>query len=173
MTAHLLLDAAAAILVVAGLAGTLLPAVPGTLLVFAGLFLAAWADGFARVGAGGLAVIGFLAALSWAVDFAGAALGARRVGASPLALAGATLGAFAGLFLGIPGLILGPFLGAVAGELAARGSVLRAGKVGVAAWLGLVAAAIAKLALAFLMVAVFAAFWFLGSAAGVPGSIRT
>ncbi|HEX3097761.1 MAG TPA: DUF456 domain-containing protein [Usitatibacter sp.] len=173
MTAHLLLDAAAAILVVAGLAGTLLPVVPGTLLVFAGLFLAAWADGFARVGMGGLAVIGFLAALSWGIDFAGAALGARRVGASPLALAGATLGAFAGLFFGIPGLILGPFLGAVAGELAARGSVLRAGKVGLAAWLGLVAAAIAKLALAFLMVAVFAAFWFLGSAAGVAGSIRT
>ena len=173
MTAHLLLDAAAAILVVAGIAGTLIPAVPGTLLVFAGLFLAAWGDGFARVGAGGLAVIGFLAALSWAIDFAGAALGARRVGASPLGLAGATLGAFAGLFFGIPGLILGPFLGAVAGELAARGSLVRAGKVGAAAWLGLVAAAIAKLVLAFLMVAVFAAFWFLGSAAGVPGSIRT
>lgn len=173
MTAHLLLDAAAAILVVAGLAGTVLPVVPGTLLVLAGLVLAAWADGFARVGLGGLAVIGFLAALSWAIDIAGAALGARRVGASPFALAGATLGAFAGLFLGIPGLIFGPFFGAVAGELAARGSLLHAGKVGLAAWLGLVAAAIAKLVLAFLMVAVFAALWFLGSAAGVPGAIRT
>lgn len=173
MTARLLYDLLAVVLVVAGLAGTLLPVLPGTLLVFAGLFVAAWADGFAHVGAGGLAAIGVLAALSWVVDFAGAALGAKRVGASPLALGGATLGAVVGLFLGIPGLILGPFLGAVAGELLARGGLVRAGKVGVAAWLGLVLAAVAKVALAFLMIATFAAFWLLAGGAAIPGAIRT
>ena len=163
MSARILFDVLAAILVAAGLAGTLLPVVPGAALVFAGLFLAAWADDFARVGAVGLVIIGALGLLSFVVDFAGSVLGAKRVGASPLALVGATAGAIVGLFFGIPGLIVGPFLGAVAGELLARGSLLRAGKVGVGTWIGLLLAAIAKLVLAFLMIAVFAAFYFFSS----------
>ncbi|HXZ47406.1 MAG TPA: DUF456 family protein [Usitatibacter sp.] len=159
MTVHLLYYAAAAILVLAGLAGTVLPVVPGTLLVFAGLLLAAWADGFARVGPVGLAIVGALALLSLAVDLAASVLGAKRVGASPQALAGATLGAVAGLFLGLAGLLLGPFIGAVVGELAARREWRQAGKVGLGTWLGLLFAAIAKLVLAFLMIATFAAFY--------------
>jgi uncharacterized protein YqgC (DUF456 family) len=162
VSAHLLYDVLAAILVVAGLAGTVLPALPGAALVFAGLFLAAWADDFTRVGVGGLAIIGALMVASFIADLAGSILGARRVGASPLALIGATVGALVGIFLGIPGLIFGPFIGAVAGELLARGSVLRAGKVGLGTWLGLLLAAVAKLVLAFLMVATFAAFYLLG-----------
>lgn len=149
----------AALLVVAGLVGTILPVLPGALLVFGGLYLAAWADGFARVGAVGLAIIAALGLLALAVDFAASVLGAKRVGASPQALAGAALGGLVGLFLGIPGLILGPFLGAVAGELLARRGLLQAGKVGLGTWLGLLFAAIAKLALAFLMVATFFAFY--------------
>ena len=159
MTAHLLYYAVAGILVVAGIAGTVLPVIPGALLVFGGLFLAAWADDFTRVGFAGLAFIGTLAVLSFVVDFAASVLGAKRVGASPQALVGATIGAVVGLFLGIPGLLLGPFVGAVAGELVARGGWLRAGKVGLGTWLGLVFAAIAKLVLAFLMVATFLAFY--------------
>lgn len=159
VSVHLLHYAVAAVLVIAGLAGTVLPVLPGALLVFGGLFVAAWADDFARVGFAGLAIIGALGLLSMVVDFAASILGAKRVGASPLALAGATLGALAGLFLGIPGLLLGPFVGAVAGELMARRGWLRAGKVGLGAWLGLLFAAIAKLVLAFLMVATFLAFY--------------
>jgi hypothetical protein len=149
----------AALLVVAGLVGTILPVLPGALLVFGGLFLAAWADGFARVGTVGLGIIAALGLLALAVDFAASVLGAKRVGASPQALAGAALGGLVGLFLGIPGLILGPFLGAVAGELLARRGLLQAGKVGLGTWLGLLFAAVAKLALAFLMVATFLAFY--------------
>jgi len=156
VTLQLLCYAAAAVLVVAGLVGTVLPALPGALFVFAGLLLAAWADGFAHVGWGGLAVIGALGLLSVGVDFAATILGARRVGASPLALAGATVGAFLGLFFGLPGLVFGPFAGAVLGELIARRDLLQAGKAGLGTWLGLVLAAIAKLALAFAMIAVFA-----------------
>jgi len=156
---HLLHYFLAILLVIAGLAGTVLPVLPGALLVFGGLTLAAWADGFARVGAAGLGIIAVLAALSFLVDFAGSILGAKRVGASPLALAGATAGALVGLFLGIPGILLGPFIGAVAGELVARGGLLQAGKVGLGTWLGLLFAAIAKLVLAFLMIATFLAFY--------------
>lgn len=156
MTLQLLSYAAAALLVILGLAGTVLPVLPGALFVFAGLLLAAWTDGFAHVGWAGLAVIGVLALLSVGLDFVATTLGAKRVGASPLALAGATVGAFLGLFFGLPGLIFGPFAGAVLGELIARRDLLQAGKAGLGTWLGLILAAIAKLALAFAMIAVFA-----------------
>ena len=150
---------AAAILVVIGLAGTVLPVIPGTMLVFAGLVVAAWADGFMRVGWVGLTIIGVLAALAFVADFVASLLGAKRVGASPLALFGAALGGLVGIFGGIVGMIVGPFVGAFAGEWMARGRVMQAGKVGLGTWLGLVAAAIAKVVLAFAMIAVFFAFY--------------
>lgn len=149
----------AAILVLAGLAGTVLPVLPGALLVFAGLLVAAWADGFARVGAVGLSVIGALGLLSMGADFLGSVMGAKRVGASPQALIGAALGGLVGLVFGIPGLIVGPFAGAVLGELFARGRLAQAGKVGIGTWLGLLAAAVLKVIIAFLMIATFAAFY--------------
>jgi len=156
-----LYDLLAVLLVIVGLAGTVLPAIPGALLVFAGLFVAAWADGFARVGMAGLAIIAILGALSFVADFLAALLGAKRAGASPMALAGATLGAVLGLFLGLPGMLLGPFIGAVGGELLARGRLAQAGKVGLATWLGLVVAAVLKVVIAFMMIATYLAFYFL------------
>jgi uncharacterized protein YqgC (DUF456 family) len=159
VTLRLLLDALAVLLVLAGLAGTVLPVLPGAILVFAGLFVAAWADDFARVGFGGLAIIAALGLISMGVDFLGSVLGAKRVGASPQALAGAAIGAVVGIFFGIPGIVLGPFVGAVLGELLARGGLVRAGKVGLGTSLGLLLAAIAKLVLAFAMIAVFFAFY--------------
>lgn len=145
----------AAVLVIAGLVGTILPVLPGALFVFGGLFFAAMADGFARVGWIALTIIGALGLLSFVVDFVASLLGAKRVGASPLALLGATLGGIAGIFVGIPGLIFGPFIGAVLGELLARGGLAKAGKVGLGTWLGLVVAAVLKVVLAFMMVATF------------------
>ncbi|MEP7069242.1 MAG: DUF456 family protein [Usitatibacter sp.] len=151
--------ALAALLVIVGLVGTVLPVLPGMLFVFGGLFLAAWAEGFARVGAVGLTLIGVLAALGLASDFIASLLGAKRVGASPRALLGASLGGVIGVFFGIPGLLLGPFLGAALGELSARGGLAQAGKVGLGTWLGLLAAAIAKVVIAFAMIATFLAFY--------------
>ena len=149
--------AVAALLVAVGLAATVVPVLPGVLLVFGGLLLAAWAEGFSRVGVVGLSLIGALAALAFAADFVASLLGAKRVGASPKALFGATVGGVVGIFLGIPGMLLGPFVGAVLGELWARGGIAQAGKVGVGTWLGLLFAAIAKVVIAFLMIATFLA----------------
>jgi len=163
VTLRLLLDGLAIVLVVAGIVGTVLPAIPGALFVFAGLFVAAWADDFARVGFGGLSIVAALGLLTLLVDLAGSVLGAKRVGASRQALAGAAIGAVVGIFFGIPGLILGPFAGAVLGELLARGGLVRAGKVGLATSLGLLLAAVAKLVLAFAMVATFLAFYLYNS----------
>ena len=157
----LLLWVLAGALVAVGFVGILLPAVPGTALIFAGLLLAAWADGFARVGVGTLLLVGLLGALSYGVDFVAAALGAQRAGASRWAMVGAALGTLLGLPFGLPGLIAGPLVGAVIGEFLVHRDVSRAGRAGVAAWIGFAIGATVKIALAFAMVAVFMAALFL------------
>ena len=154
----------AAVLVIAGLVGTIVPVLPGTLLVFGGLFFAAYADNFARVGAWGLSIIGILGALAFVADFFASLVGAKRVGASPQALFGAALGGIVGFFFGIFGMLMGPFAGAMAGELFARRDILRAGKVGLGTWLGMLVAAVLKVVLAFAMIATFLAFYFANGA---------
>jgi uncharacterized protein YqgC (DUF456 family) len=149
-------------LVLAGLAGTLLPVLPGIPLVFGGLALAAWIDSFQRVGWFTLLLLGSLAVAAVLIDFIAAGLGAKRVGASKLALAGAVVGTFAGIFFGLIGIFVGPFIGAVAGEFIARGRLGDAGKVGVATWLGLLFGTLAKIAVAFTMLGIFAASYLLG-----------
>jgi uncharacterized protein YqgC (DUF456 family) len=151
----------ATVLIVVGFVGIVVPALPGTMLIFAGLLLAAWTDGFERVGVLTLVVLGVLAVLSYGIDFIAAAMGARRLGASRRAVVGAGLGTLAGLFFGIPGLILGPFVGAVAGELTVDRDVKRAGRAGLAAWIGFVVGMGVKIGLAVGMVAIFlVAFFF-------------
>lgn len=150
----------ALLLVGIGLAGSVLPALPGVPLVFAGLLLAAWAGKFEQVGVFPLVVLGLLTLLSFVIDLAATALGAKRVGATKLAVLGAALGTLAGLFLGLPGLILGPFVGAVAGELISHGQVQQATRAGVATWLGLLFGTLAKLALVFTMLGLFALAYF-------------
>jgi uncharacterized protein YqgC (DUF456 family) len=145
------------LLVAVGLMGTVLPALPGVPLVFLGLALAAWAEGFQYVGAGTLSVLGLMALLAYGIDLVAGALGAKKFGASRLAVLGAALGTLAGLFLGLPGLVLGPFVGGAAGELYARRDLKQAGRAGFGAWLGLVVGGATKLALTFSMLAVFLA----------------
>ena len=145
----------AILLVLGGIAGSVLPALPGVPLVFIGLLLGAWIDHFQKVGWFTLVVLGLLTLLSFAVDFLATSMGAKRVGASKWAIAGSALGTLAGLFFGIPGLILGPFLGAVAGELLARRGQRQAVRSGFGAWIGLLVGTAGKLALIFTMVGIF------------------
>jgi uncharacterized protein YqgC (DUF456 family) len=151
----------AVVLILAGLAGIVLPGMPGTVLIFAGLLLAAWADGFMRVGAVTLVVLGMVTVASYAIDFVAAAFGAGRLGASKRAMMGAALGTALGLVLGLPGLILGPFIGAVLGELSATRDLARAAGIGVGAWIGFIIGVAVKVGVAFLMIGIFlAAFFF-------------
>lgn len=145
----------AALLIVLGFAGLILPLVPGIPLVFAGLVLLAWAENFAYVGWLTLSLLGVLALLSYGIDLLASALGARKFGASPRAVAGAALGALAGLFFGLPGIVLGPFVGAVIGEFSQRATLKAAAHAGVGATLGLLFGALLKIALAFSMLGVF------------------
>jgi len=144
-----------ALLILVGLAGTVLPALPGTALVLAGIVLGAWVDDFTRVGIGTLAVITTLAVLAWVLDYAAGLLGAKRAGASRQALVGAALGTVAGLFLGLVGVLFMPLVGAAVGEYLARKDERRALNVGFSTWLGIMIGLIAKVVLAFMMIGIF------------------
>jgi uncharacterized protein YqgC (DUF456 family) len=145
----------AALIVVAGLAGTVVPALPGVPLIFAGLFLGAWIGDFETVGWVSIGVLGALAALAWIIDAIAGAAGARYVGAGPRAFWGATIGAIVGMFFGLAGMLIGPFVGAVIGELSGGSDLVRSGRAGVGTWLGMVVATAIKLAIAFLMIGIF------------------
>ena len=102
-----------------------------------------------------------------ALDLIAGALGAKRVGASPRAVAGALIGTLIGVFFGLPGLLLGPFFGAVAGELASGNSMLRSAHVGVSAWVGLIFGALVKLVASLTMVGLFGAAWWWNRSASI------
>jgi uncharacterized protein len=152
----ILLYVLAAVLVLAGLVGTVLPMLPGIPILYAGLWLAAGVDGYRHVGLWWLLAIAVVGALGLLLDFVAGMFGAKRVGAQPAAVWGAMAGTFVGLFFGLPGLLLGPFVGALAGELMSGSSVLRSTHVGAGTWIGLLLGTLAKIALSFVMVAMFA-----------------
>ncbi|MGH8195036.1 MAG: DUF456 domain-containing protein [Woeseiaceae bacterium] len=155
MDVSILWYVAAGALILVGLAGTILPALPGVPLVFAGMWLAAWVGDYSEIGVWTVVSLGVLAGVAVLLDFVAGLLGARRVAASTAALWGAMIGTGVGLFFGLPGLLLGPFLGAVAGELRSGGSVTRSTHVGVATWIGLLFGTLAKVALSFTMLGIF------------------
>ncbi|MCX8005139.1 MAG: DUF456 domain-containing protein [Burkholderiaceae bacterium] len=144
-------------LIAVGIAGVVLPALPGIVFVYGGIVLGAWIGGFREVGVGTLIVLGLLALAGMVVDYVASSIAAQRAGASRAGLFGAALGTVAGVFTGLIGLLFLPLAGAALGEFIARRDALRAGKVGLATWLGLVAGAAIKLAIVFAMVGVFVA----------------
>ncbi len=146
-------------LVIGGLIGAVYPMLPGPPMVFAGLWLGAYADHYGHAGFKTLILIAVLGGIAVLLDFVAASFGAKRVGASPQAVTGATLGTLVGLFFGIPGLLFGPFIGAVLGELYAQRSLNQAAASGFGTWLGLLLGTIAKLALSFMMIGTFALAW--------------
>lgn len=145
----------AVVLIAVGIAGTILPALPGAILVFGGIVLAAWIDDFARIPVWLLGVLAVLTALAWIVDYVAAAAGAKKAGASRYAVVGAMIGTVLGIVTGLWGLLFMPLVGAALGEFIAQRDLRRAGKVGLATWLGLLLGTAAKVAIVFAMVGVF------------------
>jgi uncharacterized protein YqgC (DUF456 family) len=146
----------AGLLVLAGMAGTVLPALPGPPLVLLGILLAAWIDRFAKIPGYICAIVSVLALVAMAVDWIAGAMGAKKMGASRLAIIGATVGAIFGVLSGFWGLLFMPLLGAAAGEFIARQDLLRAGQVGLATWLGMLLGTVAKLAIVAMMLGIAA-----------------
>lgn len=147
----------AVLFMLVGIAGTVLPAIPGVPLIFVGMLLAAWINDFQLISVFTVIVMAILAVLAMIADYVVVALTAKRAGASKQGVIGAVVGTIAGLFTGLWGLLFMPLAGAALGELIARKDMLHAGKVGVATWLGLIIATIVKLAVAFTMVGLFIA----------------
>lgn len=151
----------AVVLIVIGVAGTVLPALPGIPIMLLGLLLIAWMDGFVAVTLSTMLWLGVLALLSVVIDFLATAEGARRFGAGRMAILGATLGLFVGLFFGLPGLLFGPFLGAVAGHLLGKASLDQSVRAGVGASIGVVIGTVSKVVIAGLMLVWFTLAWLL------------
>ena len=149
------------LLVIIGLAGTLLPALPGTPIMLAGMALMAWLNGFARIGYGTLLGLTALTLLAQFLDFIATAEGARRFGAGRGAILGATLGLLVGLFFGIPGMLLGPFLGAVIGHRLGEATLDDSVRAGVGASIGVLVGTVAKVVIGVAMLVWFALAWWL------------
>jgi len=145
--------------ILVGVIGIVLPALPGVPLVFLGLLLAAWGDGFERVGWVTLTVLAVLTIASFIVDVLATLVGAKRVGASRKALWGTFIGTFAGLLFLPIGLLAGPLLGALAGEYWHTRELGRSTRVGLATWLGILLGVALKLALVIAMLGLFALAW--------------
>lgn len=144
-----------AILTVTGLSGLLLPVVPGAPLLFLGLLFGAWAEGFTYIGIGTLLILAAMAAMTYVVEFAASILGVKKYGGSNRAMIGAALGGFAGLFLGIPGILAGPFVGAVIGELSLQRSLDEASRAGFGTVVGMALGIAGKLAIGIAMIGLF------------------
>jgi uncharacterized protein YqgC (DUF456 family) len=156
MAAQTLLFVLAARLILTGLAGTVLPILPGVPLVFAGMWLAAATDHYQHVGTFTLIILGALTVFALLIDFVASIAGAKRVGATGRAIWGASIGMIVGIFFGLPGLLLGPFIGALIGELSSGSTMHQATRVGIGTWIGLLFGTLAKIALCFTMLGVFA-----------------
>ena len=163
MQVDTLLSVLGALLIVIGLAGAVVPVLPGIPLIFGGIWLIARVDHYSHLGVWWLAGIALVGAVGLMMDLLAAAFGAKRVGASPRAVWGALLGTLIGLFFGLPGLLLGPFFGAVLGVLSAGKTMQRGARVGVSTWVGLLIGTIIKLVSSVTMVALFGAGWWWNS----------
>jgi uncharacterized protein YqgC (DUF456 family) len=146
----------AGIIIAAGFVGSILPNLPGIPVMFGGMLLAAWLGHFEKIPVWVIVLLGVLAAFSIVFDFLAGTWGAKKYGASGAALWGALIGTVVGLFFGIPGLLLGPFVGAVVGQLASGSRIDHSARVGVGTWIGLLIATAIKLAVAFMMLGMFA-----------------
>ncbi len=160
------------LLILVGIAGTVLPVLPGTALVIAGIVWGAWLDDFTRVPVWVVVVCAVLGAIAFATDYVAAAMGAQRVRASGWAVAGAAIGTVLGILAGFIGVLFLPLVGAVLGEWFAQRRKTaahlvddkehhtRAMKVGVATWVGMLIGTAVKLALTFMMVGAFTVAYF-------------
>ncbi|BBF24034.1 DUF456 domain-containing protein [Sutterella megalosphaeroides] len=148
------------VLIAAGFAGTVVPAIPGLPMIAGGAWLVGWADDFEKVGWKTIAFLAVLAVIGVAVDSLAQTAGAQRAGASRAGIVGSIIGTVIGMFLGLFGLLFGPLVGAAIGEFWAKRDLLHAGRVGMATWIGMIAGTVLKIALAFTMTGVLLLVYF-------------
>ena len=126
----------AVLLILCGLVGTIIPALPGIPMIFAGVAL------------------GMLTVISIVIDWVSQSMGAERAGATKLGLTGAFLGTILGIPFGLFGIFLFPVIGAFIGEMIGHRDMRVATKVSWATWIGMMAGIALKVAIAFIMLGV-------------------
>lgn len=146
--------------VVLGIVLLPMPAIPALGIIFIGVFMTAWADGFARIGWFSLAVMLALTVFGSIADNVATLLGARRAGASWWGVAGAGVGMLVGMVFGLPGLIVGPAVGAFAFEYARNPDFRAAGWAGAGGVFGFLLGIVAKSAFGMLIVGIAAFTYF-------------
>lgn len=145
---------------VVGLAGTILPFLPGIILIYGGYILYGFVTGWEAYGAGAVVGWGAVTLLMTLLDLYAGSIGAKRYGASKYGMWGSVAGAMIGtISLGLPGLILGPLVGAVAGELIGGRSHREAFRAGWGTLVGFLAGSLFRIAVAVAMIGTF--FWWI------------
>lgn len=140
-----------------GVAGSILPGLPSTPVVFIGALAHKIYFGPSGAAWWVIAVLGGFMIVSLVVDYAASVYGAKRLGATWRGGVGAIVGGLIGLFFNLPGILLGPFIGAALFELAGGREWKEASKAGVGATLGLLAGALGKIACCVAMILLFTA----------------
>ncbi|MGH7314115.1 MAG: DUF456 domain-containing protein [Candidatus Rokuibacteriota bacterium] len=138
-----------------GLAGAVIPWLPGPLFILAGAVLWAFATDFAEIAVGRLAILAGLALATFLLNFVAGAIGARRYGGTRWGVVGAIAGAVVGLFFGPLGLLIGPVAGAITGELLRGADLEGSVRSGFGAMVGLLAGIVADFTIALVMVGLF------------------
>jgi uncharacterized protein YqgC (DUF456 family) len=139
-----------------GIIGSIVPGLPSTPIVV--LTAIGHKLYFHETGAAWwvIIILGLLMVGSLVLDYLASILGAKRLGATWRGAVGAVVGGLVGLFFSLPGILLGPLIGAVVFELAGGRDWRQSSKAGVGATLGLLAGAIGKIGVCLIMMAIFA-----------------
>lgn len=144
------------VLVALGVALLALPAAPAIVIIFAGVASVAWADGFTRISVLTLGILLLLTIVGSLADNVATLFGARQAGASGWGVAGAAVGMLLGLAFGLPGIVVGPALGAFLFELFRNPDLKRAGMAGLGGLFGFVLGIVAKSFFGMLIVGIAA-----------------
>ncbi|MBM4309412.1 MAG: DUF456 domain-containing protein [Deltaproteobacteria bacterium] len=152
---HVFVIIVTALLMLAGLAGAVLPVIPGPALVLAGALLYGWYGDFAVITWTALAVLAVLTGLSFVLDYAASIIGARAFGSGRWGIIGSCIGACAGFVVAnVAGAVIGMIAGACLFELA-RGRDLRSSlKIGCGTLVGFLAGTVGKVLLTLAMIVI-------------------
>ena len=146
----------AIVLFAVGLIGTVVPIIPGTVVILAAAVVHRMMLGSDKsIGWWTICFLVLLTLASYAFDFLGGYFGAKHFGATKWGAFGAIIGAFGGLFFGLLGLFVGPVVGAIAGEFIAGKRLVAAGRAGWGSLLGNLGAMVAKLVIGLVMITIF------------------
>lgn len=153
---HIAILIVSSLFMLGGLVGIVFPIIPSTPLIWTGVFIYAFYDGFENLGWSLLSIFAILTIISLVLDYLGGVIGAKKYGATRWGLIGSAIGGIAGFFMGgIVGLIFGPFFGAVFFELIFGKDLRGAFKSGVGTLVGFLGGVIVKLVISVVMIGIF------------------